>query len=206
MNNDNNISNQENPEHIDFFKKIEVPFTKSKEDIWDTLSEKLEKDDFVQPKGKLISMAWYKVAAAVVIILLGSTSFMRIYTTTVFSEKGNHINHTLPDGSLVEINAASQISYHPYWWNIDRAVNLEGEAFFEVKKGSKFNVNSTYGNTEVLGTSFNIYARNHKYKVFCKTGKVSVSNNTSTVKLVITPREMAILDLRHNTGRIENNL
>ncbi len=206
MNNDNNISNQENPEHIDFFKKVEVPFTKSKEDIWDTLSEKLEKDDFVQPKGKLISMVWYKVAAAVVIILVGSTSFMKLYTTTVFSEKGNHTNHILPDGSSVELNAESEISYHPYWWNIDRAVNLEGEAFFEVKKGRKFNVISTYGNTEVLGTSFNIYARNHEYKVFCKTGKVRVSNNSSTVELVITPSEMAILDLKHNTGRIENDL
>jgi transmembrane sensor len=206
MNNNNNISDQENSEQIDFFKKVEVPFTKSKEDIWDALSERLEKDDFIQPKGKLISIVWYKVAAAVLIILVGCTSFMRFYTTTVFSEKGNHTNHILPDGSSVELNAASTMSYHPYWWGINRAVNLEGEAFFEVKKGSKFIVISTYGNTEVLGTSFNVYARNSEYKVFCKTGKVSVSNNTSTVELVIMPGEMAILDLKNNTGRIENDL
>ena len=206
MNNNKNISDQENTEHIDFFKKVEVPFTKSKEDIWDALSKKIEKEDSIQPKGKLISMVWYKVAAAAVIILIGSTSFMKLYTTTVFSEQGNHTSHILPDGSSVELNAASTISYQPYWWSINRAVSLEGEAFFEVKKGSKFIVMSTYGNTEVLGTSFNIYARNHEYKAFCKTGKVRVSNNTSTVELVITPSEMAILDLKNNTGRIENGL
>lgn len=204
MNNDNNISDQENSEHIDFFKKVEVSFTKSKEDIWDTLSENLKEDNFVQPKGKLISMVWYKVAAAVLIILVGSTSFMKFYTTTVFSDKGNHTNHILPDGSLVELNAASTISYHPYWWKFDREVSLEGEAFFEVKKGSRFNVESTFGNTEVLGTSFNIYARNNEYKVFCKTGRVKVSNITSTVELIITPGNIAVIENKTNSGRIEN--
>jgi len=206
MNNDNNISDQENPEHIDFLKKVELPFTKSKEDLWHELSDKLETINASQPKGKLISMVWYKVAAAVVIIIVGSTSLMKLYTTTVFSEKGNHKIHILPDGSSVELNAESQISYHPYWWGINREVSFDGEAFFEVKKGSKFNVVSTYGNTEVLGTSFNIYARNHEYKVFCKTGKVRVSDNTSTVEFVIKPNEIAILDLKNNTGRIENDL
>jgi transmembrane sensor len=206
MNNNKNISDQENPEYIDFFKKVEVPFTKSKEEVWDTLSEKIGKDDFVQPKGKLISMVWYKVAAAVVIILVGSTSFMKLYTTTIFSEKGNHANHILPDGSSVELNAVSSISYHPYWWKITREVSLEGEAFFEVEKGSNFSVTSKLGKTEVLGTSFNIFARNHEYKVFCETGKVRVSNNSSTVELVIVPGQMAILDQNNNTGKIEKKL
>jgi ferric-dicitrate binding protein FerR (iron transport regulator) len=166
MNNNKNISDQENAEHIDFFKNVAVPFTKSKADIWETLSDQLETAVSVQPKGKLISMVGYKVAAAAVIIVIGSTSFMRLHTRTVFSEKGNHTNHLLPDGSSVELNAAATISYHPYWWKINRTVSLEGEAFFEVKKGSQFIVESTVGKTEVLGTSFNINTRNKAYKVF----------------------------------------
>jgi transmembrane sensor len=206
MNNDKNILDQENSEHSDFFKKVEVPFTKSKEDIWNILSDNLDSGVSVPPKGKLISMVWYKVAAAVLILFMGSTSFMKLHTRTVVSEKGTHTSHILPDGSLVELNAASTISYHPYWWNINRALTLEGEAFFEVKKGSKFIVESTFGNTKVLGTSFNIYARNNEYKVFCKTGKVKVSNTDLTVKLIITPGEMAVLNLENNTGEIENDL
>jgi len=108
----------------------------------------------------------------------------------------------LPDGSIAELNAASEIAYHPYWWKLNRQVSLEGEAFFEVKKGSSFKVSSKFGNTEVLGTSFNIYARNKEYKVFCQTGKVAVSNKSSSVNLIISPGDMAILDNKTSTGVI----
>ena len=203
MNENNNISDEERPEHRDFFSKVAVPFAKSKEEVWDSLSEKLAEEDCVQPKGKLITMVWTKVAAAVVIVFVTSTSFMRLYTTTIVSENGMHTTHILPDGSIAELNAASEIAYHPYWWKLNRQVSLEGEAFFEVKKGSSFKVSSQFGNTEVLGTSFNIYARNKEYKVFCKTGKVAVSNKSSSVNLIISPGDMAILDNKTSTGVIK---
>jgi ferric-dicitrate binding protein FerR (iron transport regulator) len=206
MNDNKNISEEENSEQQEFFKKVEIPFTRSKEEVWDTLSKKIEKEDFVQAQGKLISMVWYQVAAAVVILLVGSTSFMRLYSTVVFADKGKHIHHFLPDGSSVELNAASTISYHPYWWRFKRDVTLDGEAFFEVKKGTQFIVESRFGKTEVLGTSFNINTRNKAYKVFCKTGKVKVSNSSSSVALLITPGKIAVLDLKNNTGKVENRL
>ena len=101
----------------------------------------------------------------------------------------------LPDGSIAQLNGSSTLKYHPYWWNISRNISLEGEAFFEVAKGSKFSVESKNGTTSVLGTSFNIYARSNQYEVVCVTGKVWVENATGEVSTIITPNQKAVLSI-----------
>ena len=82
---------------------------------------------------------------------------------------------TLPDNSIVTLRGGSELSYAPYWWFADRSLQFEGEAFFDVEKGSSFTVQSDNGVTQVLGTSFSIYANDENYEVFCKTGKVKSS-------------------------------
>ncbi len=195
-----NNNKHTNPENI--FKKIDIPFKDSKEEIWDILSDKISDKPQIIPKTKVISMTWLKVAAASIAILIGSTIFLKSHTKTINCEKGERISHVLPDGSTVEMNAASTMSYNPYWWNFKRELSLEGEAFFKVEKGQKFKVISNNGITEVLGTSFNIYSRKDNYKVFCETGKVKVSSTQNNVELIITPGEMAILD--NKLGKIES--
>jgi len=62
---------------------------------------------------------------------------MRFYTQTITVPKGHHLVAQLPDGSTVDLNADTKLSYHPYWWRFARTVNFEGEGFFKVKKGKK---------------------------------------------------------------------
>lgn len=205
MNNKDTHINQDHPGKDNFLRKIDIPFEQSKEEIWDTLSDKLTEPARIKPETKIISMTWFKVAAAaVVIILVGTTFFLRSYTNTIYCPKGEHISHVLPDGSTVEMNAESSVSYHSYWWYFRRKVIFEGEAFFKVEKGKSFKVLSGNGNTEVLGTSFNIYTRNNDYKVFCNTGKVKVSSTRSNVELIIHPGELAVLDNVNKVGKVEN--
>jgi ferric-dicitrate binding protein FerR (iron transport regulator) len=83
---------------------------------------------------------------------------------------------TLPDGSEVTLNHGSHLSFHTKGWNKERTLHLDGEAFFEVKKGSDFQVVTDKGTVSVLGTSFNVYARDHGFEVHCHTGKVGVVN------------------------------
>jgi len=63
---------------------------------------------------------------------------------------------------------------------------LEGEAFFEVKKGNKFEVNAKNGTVTVYGTSFNMLDRGNLLKVSCFSGKVGVKlpNNKAEVMLL----------------------
>jgi len=186
-----------NDKHTEFLSNLETPFSESKDDMWARMEAKIESSS--QKKTFQLSWKSYSVAASV-LLLIGVTSFLQFFSTTVSSGETTHQMCILPDGSVVELNSSSSITYHPYWWNFSREVKFKGEAFFEVEKGSNFKVISDNGTTEVLGTSFNIDARGANYEVYCKTGKVRVSNPESTLKFEITPGEFAQLDNIKNTG------
>jgi ferric-dicitrate binding protein FerR (iron transport regulator) len=128
--------------------------------------------------------------AAAIIVLAVLTSFIRFYSTTITVPAGKHQTVILPDGSLVEMNAESQLTYYPLWWAFQRKLRFEGEGFFNVEKGKKFSVSSNIGTTRVLGTSFNILSREQIYRVTCVTGKVSVSNSPDN-KVILWPNHQA---------------
>lgn len=157
----------------EFFRKAEVPYKKSKEEIWSELESKLSPEETSKRPWFFHHRISLAIAASL-IILLGIIGLMRFYTTTINNPAGRHLLATLPDGSTVELNASSAISFKPYWWRFSRTVHFEGEGFFRVQKGDKFTVVSRLASTQVLGTSFNIYARDNQYQVTCHTGKVKV--------------------------------
>jgi ferric-dicitrate binding protein FerR (iron transport regulator) len=136
---------------------------------------------------------WLALAASLV-LLLSVTGFMRFYSVKTFTPAGVHTSLNLPDGSVVEVNAATSIKYHPYWWFLSRRVDLEGEAFFTAEKGRKFQVVSDLGTTEVLGTTFNVFARGSNYQVSCHTGRVRVSGAMTDQSVILSPNEQAELE------------
>lgn len=158
-----------------FFGKAKIPYEKTREDVWKSLEARLKTDKPVK-KSFIGSYRISLAVAASIILLAGVFSLIRFYTTTVSSQAGQHLAVNLPDGSTVILNAESSLSYQPIWWRFARNLQFEGEGFFEVEKGKKFTVKSPTGKTEVLGTSFNIRARNELYEVSCKTGKVKVTS------------------------------
>jgi ferric-dicitrate binding protein FerR (iron transport regulator) len=86
----------------------------------------------------------------------------------------------LPDASTVIVNAMSELRYSKNKWNQKREIALMGEAFFDVAKGSKFNVITSEGIVSVLGTQFNVKQRSGYFEVECFEGIVKVtSQNTS---------------------------
>lgn len=174
-----------NAEFEQLASSVTPNYSQSKDDVWEKMNLEITE---LEPK--VISLNWFRYAAAAVItVLLCSTIFARFYTVEVVSGNGQHLAEQLPDGSEVILNAASSISYNPYWWGISREVSFEGEGFFSVEKGSKFAVVSKNATTEVLGTSFNVNARSAGYEVLCVTGKVGVSHGE--IEVILTPNEMA---------------
>jgi transmembrane sensor len=144
--------------------------------------------------------------AAMFLLLIGLGFFMRFYSVRVDNPAGQHQMAELPDGSTVYLNAESYINYHPYWWRFKRQVNFEGEALFNVEKGKAFEVISANGRTKVLGTSFNIYARETEYRVTCLSGSVKVTalSKESVVllpqgKAVIQPNGQILVTQQHET-------
>ena len=126
---------------------------------------------------------FYKVAA-VVVVMLTSAYFLFFNTITSFETQiAQTKSVTLPDNSEVILNSASKLSFNEKTWADERALTLEGEAFFKVQKGQTFSVNTTAGVVTVLGTQFNVKERKNYFEVNCYEGLVSVTYNNKTIKL-----------------------
>ena len=158
--------------------KISPEWSKSKEEIWNESFSGIEDK---KPSPKRIPFYLWKYAAVVIVIVTGS--FAYFYERTEYAVRGQHLAVTLPDNSEVYLNAESELSYKPYFWFVSRKVKMKGEAFFEVKQGGRFKVKSLKNEVSVIGTSFNIFARNDKYNVTCITGKVEVTVNNKIFTL-----------------------
>jgi ferric-dicitrate binding protein FerR (iron transport regulator) len=172
-----------------------ITWEKSKEEIWAGLSEKIAEQGpgHKSQALKLQGRKWPSLAASVT-LLLALTGFMRFHTVKTQSPADEISSVVLPDGSIVELNSSSTLSYHPHWWRLARSVRLEGEAWFEVEKGSRFRVESSLALTEVLGTSFNVFARGDSYRVSCHSGRVQVSSRQTKDSAILDPGSKAVLD------------
>lgn len=171
-----------------------IAWEKSKEEIWTDLSGIIAKEGAVSKTHglKLHRKLWFALAASLA-LLLAVTGFIRFLTVETYSSDGEVSTVALPDGSLVELNSNSILSYHPHWWRLARSVRLEGEAWFMVEKGSRFSVESSLALTEVLGTSFNVFARGDSYRVSCHSGRVQVSARQTKDRAVLDPGSKAEL-------------
>lgn len=91
---------------------------------------------------------------------------------------GQQARVTLPDGSSVNLNACSQLSYNPSLWEKQRTVQLSGEAIFDVtaNKDKPFVVSTHSYDIRVLGTNFNVSAYTEEDKVITtlKQGVVEI--------------------------------
>mgnify|MGYP001418129899 FL=1 len=132
-----------------------------------------------------INYKWALSIAASLAIIFGLFFLIpstEISHSTVF---GQQKVIELPDGSLVTMNSKSTIEFDSDSWQSSRILNLSGEAYFKVKKGSQFTVNTSNGNVVVLGTEFNVNSLDNFFEVICYEGKVKVEKNTKAY--ILTP-------------------
>ncbi|RYU97175.1 FecR family protein [Emticicia agri] len=98
----------------------------------------------------------------------------------------NTLEQTLPDGSVVFLNANTTITYPENFKGDMREVNLTGEAFFDIKRDETkaFLIHANGSDVKVLGTSFNVRAYNKNVEVSVETGKVQFKNKSKATLLV----------------------
>lgn len=141
------------------------------------------------PKVVTLKPNWFMRIAAVLVIGFGLFFAFNTFTpTTELAENGKQTTFLLPDNSEVVLNSGSQIDYKKWNWDSNRKLELNGEAYFKVSKGKKFEVNTNLGKVSVLGTQFNVKARKDRFDVVCFEGKVKVNFNTQEV--ILTPGQM----------------
>lgn len=130
--------------------------------------------------------------AAILVLGFSIYYFYPDHTITVTTDLAQTEHITLPDNSIVQLNEKSELSYNKKKWSNTRIVHLKGEAFFDVEKGQKFDVMTTNGSVQVLGTEFNVISSGTRIEVICYEGKVLVTRDDHIVQL--SPGNGVIID------------
>lgn len=116
---------------------------------------------------------YYTIGIAASLLLLFGLFFNRVNYSTGVGEK---LLVELPDGTSVYLNAKSTLTHNRFFWNNNKEVALDGEAYFSVTKGDDFKVNTQSGSVSVLGTEFNVRSRRLTFELYCYEGRVRYDN------------------------------
>lgn len=143
----------------------------------------------------------YSIAAAVIVILLLGTwmthTLINPYTTIVCKDN-EKIVVSLPDSSKVWMNSGCILRYNKKFIN-DRNIELQGEAFFSVRKMNNcpFKVHMGEVCVEVKGTEFNVLSNKSKIEITLFSGLVAFSYKKNK-EILMSPHEQIIYDSNSN--------
>lgn len=148
----------------------------------------------------LISPGFLKIAAAIVVLVIGAIFISRMINDKTLKEitvSNKLIKEViLPDGSKVTLDSGSILKYTEDFGNNDRSVFLNGEGYFEVTpdKSKQFIVCTGSARITVVGTKFNVRAwgKNKKEKVAVVDGKVQFGIDGSNV--IIQKGQMSFVE------------
>ncbi|PXY02188.1 hypothetical protein DF185_05960 [Marinifilum breve] len=213
---------EENRKHLDQLENLWLesgklkprPIPVNKKLAWSILSKRMDEHEAslspTIPKHSKFKIAIYTSIAASILALIGIFNW---YTKdTDQSDQfllANNTNETLkeilPDGSEIYLNESAKISYESTDKN-QRIVNLEGEAFFNVKRDTSqpFIVHAGIGGVKVLGTSFQVKRKkNGDIAVDVSSGKVELFRpnkaKTDTLHLILIKDEGGLISNEQDT-------
>lgn len=155
----------------------------------------------VQSKQKFVLPGWAKTVAAVALIVLMAVSaaiYFRsnqpnmIQYAEIGALRGQKASVTLPDGTKITLNSESTLKYSTNYNQSDRAVELVGEAYFEVAKNKKipFVVKAGKLEIEAKGTAFNIkaYPTDNSISTTLTEGKIEVKTPVDVLSMIPNER------------------
>ena len=176
--------------------KAKIPNIPDKNEAWKNLNKKLDKSidppllkkySFIYKLKKLVPISQKSKYAFMVplVIVFALPIYLKFFQTISFKTKaGETLSVLLPDNSKMVLNSVSSVYYKSGFNDVHRTLFLEGEAYFEVNNQSlPFIVETKKGNITVLGTSFNVKARNDGLEVGVNSGLVKVSDSNSHISL-----------------------
>ncbi|MGO3842092.1 MAG: FecR family protein [Alcaligenes pakistanensis] len=118
-------------------------------------------------------------AAAAGVAILGPQRWLESeqFTQRYVSRKGERLEQSLPDGSLISLNTDSAV-YVSFYRSERRVVLEKGEAFFQVRSEAErpFNVDAGQTLIRVTGTRFNVRRDVEAVDVAVESGSVHVES------------------------------
>lgn len=175
------------------------------------IRERILNNVYARTQRPLISRRCWSIAAVMLILIisgaLGWTLFgiqnqnlksqisdNQIRDIIVTTGMGEHSRVSLPDGSLLTLNAQTTVRYNLA--DGKRQVSIDGEAFFEVARDPEhpFVVSANGMTVTCLGTSFDVrnYSDESNASVVLRDGKVRV--NARDADLTMEPGSRVLMD------------
>ena len=157
---------------------------------------------------------WWWVAASVAGLLLGLFWWANHFPADQIYRTGFGQVRTLdlPDGSIVTLNANSEVRVPGNWTSrAAREVWLKGEGFFQVVKRAgqsqnRFLVHTGEASVEVLGTAFNVRSRHQQADVLLQSGSVRLQLMAADTIRSLLMRPGDGVHFRPSTGQIDHRL
>jgi len=191
---------------IDKVQEIQNQFKTDK--AWSSVKSRimLTKKSSVNTENQIFAKSnWKKLlqlaAMFLLVIGIGYASF-QIYKQHSLNQTFTSKNHEsrkiilLADGSKVTLNAGSEIVYPKVFKGKERRIQLKGEAFFNISKNRNkpFIISVENAEIKVLGTSFNVIAKNSQVEVLVESGKVQFARtNNPNDKLILEKGDFGVL-------------
>ena len=136
---------------------------------------------------------WIRIAASIAILISSYLFWNQLAhrNSSIATKIAENKTIELPEGSVIQLDALSKVTYKKKGWETNRSVELSGQAFFDVTSGETFTVTTSNATVTVLGTQFNIKVAKEQFLIRCYEGKVKVTLNDQ--EEIITVGETAAL-------------
>lgn len=196
------------PKFDDAVLYVEAPSTSNTKIILDN-QQVIDVDElWVEDTLRLIDYSIVKKADGSIKYIANSANPDKIsLINTIRTEKGGFQQIELSDGSRVWLNANSEISYPIAFSEENRAVQLTGEAYFEIEsqlsansnRKSPFLVHTRNNTIWVLGTKFNVNSYRDQYQVALLHGKVQIDGLPGSATFLLSPGQV------FQQGQVQND-
>ncbi|WP_316799730.1 FecR family protein [Pedobacter frigidisoli] len=186
-----------------------IPTSDRKGAVWAAVRERIPVERGNYLKIKRLITASTAAAAVIGLCALGVVLTELYYgqrrnVTTPYSRVKEVV---LPDSSRIVLNSNTNLHYNAHWRpNQPREVWLDGEAYFEIKHqnkkpenilpGQRFVVHTSAIDIQVLGTIFNVKARQQQHSVVLVSGSVAVKKTGDSVWHLLKPGQEFIFETK----------
>lgn len=192
-------SNEANEKTYQEFVNIQLGMdqlsTRNGQDVelsWEVLDRKIssQTNDLTLHKPNRKISLWYKVAAAVLVIISVGYYFMlqSRYIVVNTAKNATITRLKLPDGTELNLNASTVVKYDKDFINNRRLELLEGEVFIHVVKhdGPQFILGLGELEAQDIGTSFNVVRNSNKIAVVVEDGEVALKHPSLNMEVRLT--------------------
>lgn len=151
------------------------------------------------------AVKWLMAASAVLMVVLvwqlvrkNRPADQKLTVAATGTQKESRSTMSLPDGSVVRLNAMSKVSYGEGFGRTNRDVYLTGEGYFDVTHNENlpFVVRTDDADIKVLGTKFNVrnYANEHRMEAVLLTGSIELTlREAAQQKIHMKPSDKIIV-------------